>query len=65
MKQYTSKEFIKIVIYNGYHYSRCRGSHYSYVNKQGNHISIPRNLECVIAQRLVKENNLNTKLKNK
>lgn len=63
MKQYTSREFIKIVIYNGYRYSRCRGSHYIYVNEQGNHISIPRNLECVIAQRLIKENNLDINLK--
>lgn len=58
MRQYTSREFIKIVEMNDFHYSRHNGSHAIYVNNDGRHISIPRNLECVIARRLIKENNL-------
>ena len=58
MKQYTSREFIKIVEFNGFYYDRTRGGHSIYMNKKGVHISIPKNLECVIARRLIKENNL-------
>ena len=63
MKQYTQREFIKIVTRNGFHYSRHNGDHAIYINKEGRHISIPKNLECVIARRLIKENNLNIKTK--
>ena len=65
MKQYTSREFIKIVEKNGFHYDRHNGSHAIYVNDEGRHISIPQNLECVIARRLIKENNLDINLKKK
>lgn len=58
MKQYTLQEFDKILNNNGFFYNRCRGSHFVYINKSGKHISIPRHLRCVIAQRLIKENNL-------
>ena len=63
MRQYTSREFIKIVEFNGFYYNRHNGDHAIYVNDKGRHISIPRNLECVIALRLVKENNLITNIK--
>ena len=53
MKQFTSREFIKIVKLNGYYYTRSNGDH----------ISIPNHLECVIARRLIKENNLITDTK--
>lgn len=65
MRQYTSREFVKIVKFNGFHYSRHSGDHAIYVNDKGRHISIPRNLECVIARRLIKENNLVTDFKKK
>lgn len=58
MRQYTLREFIKIVEFNGFYYNRCKGDHAIYINNKGRHISIPRNLECVIALRLIKENNL-------
>lgn len=58
MIQYTQREFIKIVEHNGFHYERHRGGHAIYYNDKGRHISIPKNLECVIARRLIKENNL-------
>lgn len=59
MKQYTQREFIKVVKRNGYTYNRHNGDHAIYVNDKGKHISIPQKLECVIARRLIKENNLN------
>ena len=58
MKQYTQKQFIKIVENNGFHFERSKGSHSIYINAVGRHISIPYKLECVIARRLIKENNL-------
>ena len=63
MRQYTSREFIKIVEINGFYYNRHNGDHAIYVNDKGRHISIPKNLECVIARRLIKENNLVTDIK--
>lgn len=65
MRQYTSREFIRIVKFNGSRYSRHSGDHAIYVNDKGRHISIPRNLECVISRRLIKENNLVTDFKKK
>ena len=65
MRQYTSREFIKIVEFNGFYYRRHNGDHAIYVNDKGRHISIPKNLECVIARRLIKENNLITDIKRK
>lgn len=63
MRQYTLREFIKIVEFNGFYYSRHNGDHAIYVNDKGRHISMPKNLECVIARRLIKENNLITDIK--
>lgn len=65
MKQYTSREFIKIVKLNGFYYARHSGDHAIYINDKGKHISIPQNLESVIARRLIKENNLITDTKMK
>lgn len=62
MRQYTQKEFIKVVKKNGFRYERHSGSHAIY-SRNGSHISIPHKLECVIARRLIKENNLNTNIK--
>lgn len=64
MKQYTQKEFIRVVKRNGYTYNRHSGDHAIYV-KDGRHISIPHKLESVIARRLIKENNLDTNIKRK
>ncbi len=58
MQQYSQRKFIKIVRNNGYSYNRHSGDHAIYVNSVGRHISIPRKLQCVIARRLIKENNL-------
>lgn len=58
MKQYSRREFIRLVRQNGFEYVRSRGSHDIYYNKQGRHISIPQTLVDVVARRLAKENNL-------
>ena len=58
MKQFTSREFIKIVKLNGYFYNRSNRDHDIFINDNGDHISNPNHLECVIARRLIKENNL-------
>ena len=63
MRQYTSREFIKIVEFNGFYYNRHNGGHAIYINDNGRHISIPLNLKCVIARRLIKENNLEVYIK--
>ena len=65
MRQYTQREFIKICIANGFYYSRHNGDHAIYVNDEGRHISIPQKLECVIARRLIKENELIISIKRK
>ena len=65
MRQYTAREFIKIVEFNGFYYNRYNGDHAIYVNNKGRHISIPKNLESVIARRLIKENNLEVDIKRK
>ena len=63
MRQYTLREFIKIVEFNSFYYNRHNGDHAIYVNDKGRHISIPKNLESVIARRLIKENNLEVNIK--
>lgn len=63
MRQYTHREFVKIVKANGFQYDRHNGDHAIYLNDNGRHISIPAKLESVIARRLIKENNLELNLK--
>ena len=63
MKQFTHREFVRVVVANNFYYDRHNGDHAIYVNDNGKHISIPKNLECVIARRLIKENNLVTDIK--
>ena len=65
MIQYTQKKFIKILLKNGFYYSRHNGDHAIYVNNDGKHISVPKKLKCVIAHRLIKENNLVADIKKK
>lgn len=65
MKQYAQREFIRIIRNNGFEYNRHNGGHVIYTNKLGRHISIPQKLECVIARRLIKENNLVINTKNR
>ncbi len=63
MKQFTHREFVRVVVANGFYYNRQSGDHAIYLNEKGRHISIPLKLESVIAARLIKENNLVTNIK--
>ena len=58
MRQYTRREFVKLVRRNGFEYTRSHGRHDIYYNKEGRHISIPQTLVDVIARRLIRENKL-------
>lgn len=64
MRQWTHREFVKVVRNNGFTYNRHSGDHAIYV-KDNRHISIPQKLECVIARRLIREYNLIIETKNK
>ena len=59
MKQWNLKMLIKVVENNGYKLNRYSGSHMIYKNNNGKHISVPRNLKCVTAQKIVKKYKLN------
>lgn len=64
MKQFTHREFVRVVVANGFYYDRHSGDHAIYLNEKGRHISIPRKLESVIARRLIQENNLEINIRN-
>lgn len=58
MKQWTFKEFSKLLENNGFSYLRVgKGSHYIYTNGTRN-ISVPKSMNCCVIRRLVKENDL-------
>ena len=63
MKQFRHREFVKVVVANGFYYDRHNGDHAIYLNEKGSHISIPLKLESIIARRLIKENNLEINIK--
>lgn len=61
MLQWKYDDFCKMLRKNGYYLDRQKGSHSIFKNTEGNHISIPRKISMVVANRLIKENNLNNK----
>ena len=59
----SSKKFGKILKKNGFDLMRCSGDHYVYKHGvNGSIISVPLNLNPIIAQRLTKEFKLNVRL---
>lgn len=58
IKKYTYKEFVRVLVANGFSYNRSRGDHDIYTDANGRHISVPTRIVCVIARRLIRENNL-------
>ena len=60
MRQWTLRDFKKILELNGYHFIRSCGSHLIYENQDGNHITIPHVVRGVVAYRIIKENKLKT-----
>ena len=63
MKQWTHKEFCKMLKKNGFYLDRYSGDHSIYLNDKGRHISVPHHLNACVALRLVKENKLDTNKK--
>lgn len=57
MQQFNIRKFIKIITNNGFTFKRQTGGHLIY-DKNGVHISVPRNLKSVIALKLIKQHNL-------
>lgn len=61
MKQWTKKDYCKMLNKNGYHFDRKgKGSHDIYTNSHGNHITVGKTINPCIARRVIKENKLNT-----
>lgn len=53
------REFVPILRKNGYTKARSKGSHAVYVNRVTHkHISVNKNLNRMVKERLIKENNL-------
>lgn len=53
------REFVPILIRNGYRRTRSKGSHFIYTNRATHkHISVNKNLNRMVRERLIKENNL-------
>lgn len=58
-KQYSPRQFRKILRNNGFSYIRSNGDHDIYQNGNGTHISIPANrMNKMLCRRLIKENGL-------
>lgn len=51
------RDFVPILIKNGYHEVRSKGSHFTYSNGT-NQITVNFKLNNMVKQRLIKENNL-------
>lgn len=60
MKNYNQREFIKIIVRNGFvlNKKRGKGTHAIYENERGQHICVSKNISAPIARRLIKEFNL-------
>lgn len=53
------RDFEPILKRNGFSYARSRGSHFVYINRMtGRHISVNKDLDKCVKERLIKENNL-------
>ena len=57
-RQWTSREFIRLLQNNGFTYDRSKGDHFTYKNGIRSVTFNYRNLNCMVARRLIKENNL-------
>ena len=56
-KTYSTREFKKLLNNNGYELARQKGDHIIY-KKENNIVVITKNLNKMVAKRLIKENNL-------
>lgn len=58
MKRWTCRGFKRLLKANDYTLVRSNGSHFVYHSRDGNTISINKDLNPMVAKRLIKENNL-------
>ena len=58
VKVYNKRSFTKLLEDNDFHCNRTHGSHFIYKDKNGRTISFNKDLNRMVAQRLIKENNL-------
>lgn len=59
MKQWTKKDYCRMLEKNGYFYDRKgKGSHSIYTNSSGSHITVGKTINPCIARRIIKENKL-------
>jgi len=59
-KEYSTQEFIRILLNNGFEYVSCKGDHKKF--RRGNEIVVVnKKLNKMVARRLLKEYNLNFK----
>lgn len=63
MKVYTDRAFAKLLKDNGYEKIRSNGDHIMYSDGT-NTISVNRGINRMVAQRIIKENNLKEGVKN-
>lgn len=53
------REFEPILYRNGYRFARCKGSHFTYMNRTSHKIiTVNKDLNRMVRERLIKENNL-------
>jgi predicted RNA binding protein YcfA (HicA-like mRNA interferase family) len=53
------REFVPVLHKNGFRLARSHGSHFVYINRiTHKHISVNKNLNRMVMERLIKENNL-------
>lgn len=59
-KEYSTHEFIRILLSNGFEYVSCKGDHKKF--RRGNEtVVVNKKLNKMVARRLLKEHNLNFK----
>lgn len=57
-KAISLDDFDRMLRNNGYSKIRCKGSHFTYCNQCGNKIVINKNINKMVARRIIKENDL-------
>ena len=53
------REFEPILLRNGIYFARCKGRHFTYINRTSHKIiTVNKDLNKMVRERLIKENNL-------
>lgn len=52
------RKFTKLLVNNGYHRTRIRGSHYIFENENGKMIVVNKDINRMVKRRLIAENHL-------